>query len=112
MKQTTDKEKATVRQKAPTQNPNMKTDTQTDDLLSQYSQDCEVLRGQVKYAEQWRDHHKAQADKLAEALRDVTTAAEIVDGSEHPDDSDIDHMLECFRKSHEALAEYESEVQP
>jgi hypothetical protein len=53
----------------------------------------------------------AHAERLAEALRDVTTAAEIVDGSETPEDSDIEHMLDCFQKAHEALAQWEGAKQ-
>jgi hypothetical protein len=50
---------------------------------------------------------KQQRDEAVAALRDLLTAAEIVDGCERPDDLDIEHLQAQFQRSHQAIARIE-----
>jgi hypothetical protein len=98
MKHNTDKEKATVRQKAPKENPNMKTDTQTK--LDKQSNRILSSFEQVQYEKCIRA--QAQAAKLAEALRRFTEAYRL----------QSEHDLECAEaEASKALAEYEASRQ-
>jgi hypothetical protein len=120
MTQTTDNQKATVRQKAPRENPNMKTDTQTE--LKRRPSEAEITRLaglQAAQTHKWngwdwkayqtsitrQNHHiskiEAHAAKLAEALRDMREGYQRMFDVMPVAWQTYDHIAES------ALAEYE-----